>query len=74
MLQMTDNIYSGGSCNIAANGTIKMKEIWSADLTAPKSSGSSEYKYPLTVRHNSIYNTLGIRAKFKTLFNNKDVR
>lgn len=65
MLMMTNNICPNeiGSFGITANGNVTMKKIWSVDLTTNQ---------PLSIKNNSIYNTLGLQASFKTLFN-KDI-
>lgn len=65
MVTMTDSLASNVKESILANGEITSKLIWQYNL---RESGKSE------VLNNKIYTTLGMRAKFKCLLEDKDVR
>lgn len=69
VVPMTQNlIQENREVGIVANGGEQKKavNICSIDLTDPT--------LDIDVQNNNIFNVLGVRAKFKTLFGNRDVR
>jgi hypothetical protein len=60
MVTMTDNLISntGVDSSILANGNITTKLIWQSNLKEDSYS-------TLDIQNNSIYTSLGIKAKFK---------